>query len=276
MQDKSYVAAVFAQAPLTEIDALLADMLRGGDRNDASQADLFVQDAVMFGLSPEFAQYLPRSLSLRALRENIRSNDYVTRHLCLHTLGRIGPRANVKYLANAFDWYVENDPFNLDDLLGELFWLKPRIGREPYIDAMISAPLYLDRWAVISHLLDHGSYLGTESANKRFRPRILDYLRILAQDPHPRVRAEALWRLAELQLTDENKIATEQLTALDASREPRLTFFTLELHVSNFLGITGGRDYDFALVERIAAYVEEHPTYPGIDLDAYWGTFASS
>ena len=276
MHDKSYLATVFAEAPPGEIDVLLADMLRGGDRHEASQADLFVQDAVMFDLSTEFAQYLPRSQSLRALGDNIRSNDYVTRHLCLHTLGRIGPRSNAKYLANAFDWYLENDPFNLDDLLGELFWLKPRLRREPYIDAMISAPQYLDRWAVISHFLDRGSYLGTGPANKRFRPRILDYLRILAQDPHPRVREEALWHLTELQLTDENEIAAEQLIARDACREPRLTFFALELHVSNYPGITGGRDYDFALVERIAAYAEAHPTYPGLDLNAYWGTFASS
>ena len=42
------------------------------------------------------------------------------------------------------------------------------------------------------------------------------------------------------------------------------------------LGISGGRDYDFPLVQRIAAYVEEHPTYPGIDLYVYWRTFGSS
>jgi hypothetical protein len=110
MQDKSDVAAIFAQAPLAEIDALLADMLRSGDRDEANQADLFVQDGVMFGLSPAFAQYLPRSLSLRPLRENIRANDYVARHQCQHTLGRIGPRANAKYLADTFDWCLENDP----------------------------------------------------------------------------------------------------------------------------------------------------------------------
>jgi hypothetical protein len=178
-------------------------------------------------------------------------------------------------LANAFDWCLENDPF-IDDLLGELSWLKPRLPREPYIDAMITAPLYLDRWAVISHFLDHGSYLGTGPANKRFRPKILDCLRILARDPHTRVREEALGRLTELQLSDEYELDPHNSNGPDGSLEPRLTFFALELHVSNFLGITGRRDYDFPLVERIAAYVEEHPTNPGIDLHAYLGTFASS
>jgi hypothetical protein len=276
MQDQSYVAAIFAQAPLAEIDALLAGMLRSGDRDDASQADLFVQDAVMFGLSVEFAQHLPRSASLGALRENIRANDYLTRHQCVHTLGRIGPRANAKYLANAFSWCLDRDPFNLDDLLGELFWLRPRLAREPYIEAMITSSSYLARWAVISHLLDHGSYLVTGPASKRFRPNVLDYLRVLARDPHLRVRNEALWRLTELQITDKNELDPDNLNAADASVEPQLKFLTLELHVSNFLGISGRRDYDYPLVERIAEYAEQHPTYAGIDLHAYWETFARS
>src|SRR5207244_199886 len=75
VQHKPHVHAVFGQAPMPEIDELLAGMLRRGLREDAGQASLFVQDAVMFGLSPEFARYLPRSSALRALRENIRAED---------------------------------------------------------------------------------------------------------------------------------------------------------------------------------------------------------
>src|SRR5579859_1219424 len=268
LQEGAYVAAVFVEAPMAEIDRLLASMLRSGNREEVGHANLFMQDAVMFGFSPEFARYLPRSSALRALRENIRAEDYFSRHQSLHTLSRIGPRSNAQYLAAEFSWYLEHDPLNLDDLLGELFWLKHRTVREPYVEAMISAPLYLARWAVMHHLLDHGSY--TEQG----RLLRLAYLRRLAQDSHERVRAEAIWNLHQLQVANESRLDPDRPIGEDGSHEPRLMFFSLVLHVSNYLFISGRRDYDFSLVERIAAYVEEHPMYPGIDIRVYWATFA--
>jgi hypothetical protein len=69
------------------------------------------------------------------------------------------------------------------------------------------------------------------------------------------VRAEAAWHLAGKR-----------------SREPDLTFFMLDIHMSNYLTISGRRDYDLALVERILARVQQHPLYAGMDLEAYWST----
>jgi hypothetical protein len=71
LQEPDYAGAVFALAALSEIDRLPADMLRGGDREEAGLANLFVRDTVLFGFSPAFRQRLPSSRTLRALRENL-------------------------------------------------------------------------------------------------------------------------------------------------------------------------------------------------------------
>jgi hypothetical protein len=106
MHDAAYVQSVFGQSSLAELDALLAQMLLSGDRQRAADADLFVQDTVLYGMYPPFRPYLPRSKSLRALRQNLRAGDYFTRHQSIHTLRRIGPRSNARYFAGVFPWFL--------------------------------------------------------------------------------------------------------------------------------------------------------------------------
>jgi hypothetical protein len=147
--DRAYISNVWKVADMAVIDELLATMLRSGDRDRARQADLFVQDAVRFGADPAFGRYLPRSRSLRAVRDNLRSADYFTRHEAIHTLGRTGPRSNARQLEMNFAWYLEHDPLNLEDLLGELFWLDHHLEPERFVDQMVTADWYLARWALI-------------------------------------------------------------------------------------------------------------------------------
>jgi hypothetical protein len=273
LQDQAYVSGVVSRAPMAELGRTLASMLRSGERQAATDAALFAQDAVMFGFSPAFARYFPRSPVLRALRENLSAADYFTRHQSIKTLGRVGPRSNARHLAAAFPWFLERDPLNLDDLLGELFWLARRARREPYLDAIVTAPLYLARWAILGHLLDHGTYAYPGWVNGRPSGHVLGYVERLARDPHPWVCAEATWRLSQLEASD--ALAAHATSGMDTNSEPSPTFFTLWLQVGNYLWIFGRRDYDVQLVERIAAYVVEHPPYSGMNIDAYWAEFGS-
>jgi hypothetical protein len=273
LQNKAYVRRVVSRAPMVELGKTLVTMLRNGDRQAASDAALFAQDAVMFGLSPEFARYFPRSPVLRALRENILAADYFTRHQSIKTLGRVGPRSNTQHLAAALPWYLERDPLNIDDLLGELFWLAPRTHREPYLESVMTAPLYLARWAILGHLMDHGAYGYPRSVDSPLAPYALGYVDRLTDDPHPWVRAEATWRLRQL---DASEAATTHATSgMGADNEPSPTFFMLWLHVSNYLANSGRRDYDVPLVERIAEHVVRHPPYAGMHINAYWAAFGS-
>jgi hypothetical protein len=272
MHDATYVSGVVSLAPIDQLSKVLVNMLRGGEREAATNADLFVQDAVMLGLSPSFARYFPRSRVLRALRANITAVDYFTRHQCIHTLGRLGPRSNAQHFAAAFPWYLEHDVFNLDDLLGELFWLRPRTERAPYLEAIATAPLYLTRWSLLGHLLDHGTYAYPGWVDGRPPAVVLGYVQRLAEDDHPWVSAEAAWRLKELEARSAGAHAT---SGLEGASEPAPTFFALELHLGNYLWNSGRHDYDVALVEQIAAYIVEHPPYSGMDIDTYWAAFPS-
>ncbi len=273
LQDRAYVTSVVSRAPIAELGRTLASMLRSGDRQAATDAAQFAQDAVIFGLSPAFAEYFPRSPVLRALRENLSAADYFTRHQSIKTLGRVGPRSNAQCLAAVFPWFLEHDPLNLDDLLGELFWLSRRARREPYLDAIVTAPLYLARWTILGHLLDHGTYAYPGWVNGRPSGYVLGYVERLAQDPHRWVRAEATWRLTQLEASD--AVRAHPISGMESNREPSPTFFTLWLQVGNYLWTSSRRDYDVQLVERIAAYVGEHPPYSGMNIDAYWAEFGS-
>ena len=86
------------------------------------------------------------------MRDNLRAADYFTRHQAIHTLGRTGPRANAQHLASNFAWYLEHDPLNIEDLLGELFWLGLRVPPEHYLDQMVTADWYLAGWALVELL----------------------------------------------------------------------------------------------------------------------------
>jgi hypothetical protein len=273
--DRAYISNVWNVAGMPIIDELLATMLRSGDRDRVQQADLFVQDAVRFGADPTFARYLPRSRSLQAVRDNLRSADYFTRHEAIHTLGRTGPRSNARHLESNFAWYLEHDPLNLEDLLGELFWLDHHVQPERFVDRMVAADWYLARWALIELLwmsyVRRGHLRLPESSASDYVQTLL--LR-LAQDDHPSVRAEAHWRLSEL--PSESSDQPVGVTTNQALNEPDPSFFKLKLNIGNFLAFSGRRDYDAELVAQVMAYLQDHPITPSYDFVVYWTAFATS
>ena len=73
------------------------------------------------------------------------------------------------------------------------------------------APLYLARWAILGHLLDHGAYGYPRSVDSPLAPYVLCYVDGPTDDPHPWVRAEATWRLRQL---DASEAATTHATSV--------------------------------------------------------------
>jgi hypothetical protein len=49
-----------------------------------------------------------------------------------------------------------------------------------------------------------------------------------------------------------------------------------QLHVGNYLAVSGEPDYDVTLVEAIVEHLSAHPITQGYDQDSYWQTLRAS
>jgi hypothetical protein len=232
---------------------------------------------VLFGFSPAFRERLPRSRTLRALRENLYASDYMKRHQSAYALGKLCLPANARYIAAAFPWYLQHDPLNLDGLLFELCWLRRRAPRPRLLEAIATAPLYLTRWAAVYILWMRELALGTTFPDLRTAARARSLLERLARDEHPWVRAEAAWCLDQVVVAWANWRPGQPWHAPSYPvRGTVITFDMLHQNVGNYLAICDQADYDPALVERIAAHLREHPITLGYDAHAYWREFTAS
>jgi hypothetical protein len=280
LQDGAYVSAIFNKVNTSTVLALLADMLRGGERNDVGHGLLFTEDAILFRLAPpEFADEYVASDLLEVVRAQIYAPDYSVRHLAVHALSRLGPRDNAAYLADALPWYLAHDPLNLDGLLMELRVLHHKKSWRAHLEAMAVAPLYLTRWAAVEVLWERGAQpvIGVQAGNGVWARQLL---RGLAQDHHPLVRREARWRLDQERASKPRRPLPRWHRRLQATRlrqgEPRPTYFKLWLSVGDYLAVSGEPDYDVALVGAIIDHLRAHPIASGYDIHAYWRPLADA
>lgn len=279
--DAAYVAAIFDEAGIPAVSETLETMVSSGNRREAQDALLFAEDAIRFRLAPRlFGDSYRRSGLLAAVRHALYAPDYFIRNDALATLGRVGPHANARCLAAAFPWYLEHDPLALDHLLVQC-WLDRRVCRREQLEQFARAPLYLTRWAAVETLWkrDLSPWLYRRSSKPQTWSRQL--LRRLAQDRHPWVRAEATWCLGELAAIRRALLSRQDLAGLDRAWSrvaPKPSFSEIRHHVSNYLSLSGERDYDVSLVEAVVQHLRQRPITPGSDFDihAYWSPLAAS
>jgi hypothetical protein len=234
VEDAEHARAVFARAGELAVVAILADMVRSRDREDAWRAMLFARDVINYRMSAAFEAALPGSRLLASLGELLAAPDWRVRGWAIYTLGKMGPRENAALLERALPRALARDPLLVPDLLFELSWLasvrEQERGRAAFWIAAAS-PLYLARWAS----LEAASHVHPEPPDDWPRPLGT----ALADDPHPLVRAEA--------------------RALLAGTEPTLPFSELALRFSNYLEVRRRRDYRVAEMDAFARYGEAHP-----------------
>lgn len=280
LQDRAYVRALLARFGTPTVLALLADLVRAGERDDVNVALLLAENAMRFGLATrDFADAYRRSDLPAVIRQQVYAPDYTVRHLAVHAASRLGPREHGRYLAGAVPWYLAHDPLNLGGLLMELRLWDQHMPWRAHLEAMAAAPLYLTRWAAVELLSEHGAS-PVISARPRTAAWPRQLLRTLAQDGHPLVRREAQWRLDQRRASRPGRRLPRWRRAKLLERlrqgDPEPTFFKLWLSVSNYLGVTGEPDYDGTLVDAIIEHVQAHPITPGYDIDAYWQPAAAA
>jgi hypothetical protein len=263
VDDQDYVERVLGSADAEAVAQTLASLVGGGDRQSTWDAILFAQDAAFRPSGGRFQRLLWHGGFVDALRANLYVPDALIRHNSIPSLGRLGPRANAQFMIAALPWYKQHDPFGIEGLLVEIAWLTQKRSW-PWLKEMAKADLYLTRWATAAFLWNRELGMGVYPVRQAAKPRQL--LRQLAQDAHPLVRLEAQWHLRELKVSQQKLFA---FAAVPSELDPDFSKLGQNLH--NYLSITGRRDYDLPLVEKVAQHLREHPIEPGYDIQSYWG-----
>jgi hypothetical protein len=129
---------VFTLAGVDGVARVLLAMLRSRDADEVIAAHLFLRDVVNYGMVPAFTVHLPTSGIFEVFRNNLYVPDFAIRRDTIFTIGKIGPRANARLLAEAFPVYLQRDPLLLPGLLGELFWLTRHARQWTYLRALSS------------------------------------------------------------------------------------------------------------------------------------------
>lgn len=269
LEDAAYVRELFAAEGVAGVSRGLVALLRSGDAHETQAALLFVRDVVNYGMVLHFTERLPQSGIFDALRANLSAPDYAIRRGSIYTIGKIGPRANARLLAEAFPSYLQRDPLLLPGFLFELFWLTRHARQWTYLHAVAASPHYCVRWSLLDESASPLPSLGGH--DKYERRRLERLLSRLASDPHPLVRADARYRRHLLPgRREERQWRLGDRRALwrrVGQGAPDLTFTTLHTLFSNYLSVVGRRDYDIETLNAFVRYRQEHPI-PQPDLDA--------
>ncbi len=261
LEDGAYVRELFASEGVGGVSRVLVAMLRSGDAHEANAAFLFIRDVVNYAMVPVFTAYLPRCGIFDALRANLYAPDYAIRRGSIYTIGKIGPRANARLLAEAFPIYLQRDPLLLPGLLFELFWLTRHARQWTYLHAVAASPHFLVRWSLLD---DSASPLPSLGGHEKYERRRLERLLFrLASDPYPLVRADADYRRRVLPSQKEERQwrlgDRRALWRRLGQGEPELTFTTMHMLFSNYLAVVERKDYDLETLDAFVRYRQEHP-----------------
>ncbi|MCL4531885.1 MAG: hypothetical protein M1582_01620 [Actinobacteria bacterium] len=283
--DPAYYQSVFAMGDVDSVLSALEGMVREGNLDDLRDAIGFNEDAIHHW-GPKgclYAYY--RSGLLRAFRDAIYAQDFRIRHNAIVVLGELGPASNARILSSALPWFLAHDPLNLDELLLEITRLLPprqwRRVRKAVLGSMVASPFYLTRWAAVEILWARDCSHGRAASERErgFSPGwVRQYLRRLAWDRHPWVRAEAGFRLEPFlasKWAGLNPLAGDVDFHSRFLKEPVPTFFAVWLGIFSYLSASSEADYDAALVEAVARHLSRYPIAPRYDPQLYWSELSA-
>jgi hypothetical protein len=262
--------------PLATIARAVVELTASDDHIVVSRATLFAQDGCRLLPWRDFRRVLVEAGFLDTLRANLTKPAYFIRRDAVVVLGRMFAEGIVD-LVRLFPRCLERDPLLLDPILAEIRGVAGREGREAQathqhwgsVQTMAGSPSYLTRWAAV-HVVDLTCRLRTRGG--RYLPEEAEaVLRFLVTDRHPRVRAEAVFRLRELRALEGTPAPPldERLDKrLDEQRRPRqagsiveplLTFSAIEQTFERYLWMEGVADYDRRMLDAWVHFLERNP-----------------
>jgi hypothetical protein len=260
IEDFAYVDAILKSAPLENIYETIAELLRSGQLEPVWTTSVFLRDVVL-SAPPEIAEPFREKLHTSQIREALHDNLFAPNHFirrnAFYNCGKLGFKESIGVLSKTFEYYLESDPLLLPDLLFELHWLGDT-QEWIYFKQMAECPSYLTRWAALATRPVAHVNIPQNAEDLRHTELQKKYLEQLVQDTHPRVRAEADYKLREFHFyqtrfpskADQKKARKELEKHL-----PNLAFFTLEVQFHNTMARNQKTDYALSELEMFVDHV---------------------
>jgi hypothetical protein len=162
------------------------------------------------------------------------------------TIGKLGFKEHAHLLLDAFPFYFENDPINLESIFWEHRWLTGSL-QWRRMRLVAASDHYLKRWSLCAFLDDGLCLKQTKSC--------MSVLSRLKNDPHPLVAAEANWILKRSALETEKGLPEakrrRELERIFGHR-PSVTFDDASMRFMNSWANKGKTDYTLEEFDRFA------------------------
>jgi hypothetical protein len=189
-QDIDYLAQIVNSISVVKLFNIIDELLKSEDSDKVRLTCNFIQDLVL--LAPphpdckNFGQDFLESSIITTLEELVFSSNHFTRNQVIYTLGKTSSYRSIPALNQAFNKFLDTDPILLPRLVFEMGWLGAENFRS-LVDPIISSPIFMTRWAVISML---PGFFGDDAQDELF-PGRLRCLEQLRGDSNPLIQAEA-------------------------------------------------------------------------------------
>ncbi|MDR3459518.1 MAG: hypothetical protein P4N60_18980 [Verrucomicrobiae bacterium] len=206
---------------LEEVFVEIESILQNSCPEEISHTLGFIRDAGLYEhpFHDAFRKHIKTPSLWGTLKVLLTSSDFFIRRNTVYTIAKLCERNRAHLLAEAFPFYLENDPINLPNLIKELTWLT-NDRNWSFIEQITKAKHFAQRWSLCELLDDDGSSIESKY-------RYLDILKHLSSDPEPLVSAEAALRFERIKIKTGPKLPKpewrKEIKRI-SSLEPRITF----------------------------------------------------
>jgi hypothetical protein len=258
ISDEAYFDRLLERWSPAEIAQAVAELTASADHQTVSLATLFAEDGRRLMHYVGFHDRLVEAGFRDVLLANLSRPSFFVRRDAVVVLGRIFPEA-VPTLIALYPQCIERDPLLIPPLLMSISLLSSREHRRrwAYVRVTTASGSYLTRWTACGIAYLSLGCMGQDGS------RAEAILRLLAEDSHPLVSAEATFCLRERRVRvealayspDEQR---QVLQALAAEPAP-LTYGLVEGTFTNYLWSEQIGDYDLDLLDAWVRHREQHP-----------------
>jgi hypothetical protein len=221
MHEETSVDSIINGHSLEDVFAEIESILQSTEPTAIGSALRFIRDAWFYEhpFRDAFRKHIETSSIWSTLKKLLTTSNFPVRRDTVYTIAKLCQRNRAHLLAEAFPFYLENDPINLPNLIKELVLLTNEWNWS-FIEQTAKAKHFVQRWS-LCELLDDG---GNPAEIKQ---RFLDVLNHLRTDPEPLVAAEATLRFERIAIKLGPKLPKPEWRneiKRIASLEPRVTF----------------------------------------------------
>jgi HEAT repeat protein len=258
LQDVDYLATLVNSVSSVELCNIINELLQSENIETVSSTCLFIRDLALFGLQhPDcktFVQGNSWAAIVTIIEQLLFSQNHFIREQAIYTLGKTGSYSSIPVLNQAFNAFRDIDPLLLPRLIGEMGWL----GAEnlwALLDSMISSPVYITRWAVLSVLPEFGGD-DAQVQNELFQGKF-KCIEQLHQDSNPLIQAEAEYEYQLLKFRSEmhnipKAERKKNRKNLERYYKPAFCYDGISIRFTNYLYTKGLTQYS---VDELEAFI---------------------